>query len=984
MGQENNRLKSYFFSASDLLLSLSYNDLCDKLKVLFAEFKIFNNLHGIIFKQYNQFTVFQEDIERSINWFNLDDIDDKKTYIELDENISREFFNEDKISLLGVYCFQKTRIIFIFKGFLSDNSDYCLSDPNLYDCLEIIYPFLLASLSGFKINRDFKTARKHIKKNDFLIKVLDDLAKSLTGAVSTKKIGHIFLLTLTGYTSASFSALYLKDLREDNFFKLVSYTGNLNSLPQSIRVDESSYFTNPGVNFYKFKDINDQSLKDQINGIFPDLTIFLSSKTSYGVRCITFIGRKFSGHEMNEEDLRLISLIAQQIQTPLKNSFFYEEIERQNRHLLEMNKLLKKEIVERKKAEISEERTSLKFQTIIETAKEGFLELDEDNLILNLNPEMCSIFQKPKDEVIGRSIFNFIEETFSENGFCDEHLSKQFEVIFKGSHGKNVNCLVNISAFESNDLSADMKDKIYPAKFALVTDISELKEKETSLAEFKKLISASKDIIAIVNKDHSIIPMNKEARLMFENCKCNLDHFIVNSGADFDLKQKFENSFNGHVCSLKFWYRFKDNEKKAFYDFILYPYEESRKDARYDRLILIMRDITDIKELEIRLVQSQKMEAIGTLAGGIAHDFNNILSGIIGYSELASLKIDKDSLVSSYILKIRDAGYRATELIKQILSFSRSGVNETENKPLRVMPVIKEALKLLKVSLPSTIIMETKFEKNKFIVNSNPTSIHQIIMNLCTNAAHAMSEGGKLIVKGFKFIIDPINNNMFPELALGEYLCIRVEDTGVGIPNENREKIFEPFFTTKLSGKGTGIGLSVTLNLIRSMKGILTVESVVGKGSVFTVYLPLLKLESNSDRSIPEDEFIKGGNERILLVDDDSGIIEVMSMILINLGYEVVTFTSALDALEAFKKNSSDFDLAILDQTMPYLTGINLSMELVKIKPDLPVILSSGYSCDQYREQFYEYGIKDFILKPINRQKLGITLRKILDSSVNT
>ena len=403
---------------------------------------------------------------------------------------------------------------------------------------------------------------------------------------------------------------------------------------------------------------------------------------------------------------------------------------------------------------------------------------------------------------------------------------------------------------------------------------------------------------------------------------------------------------------------------------------------RVNGIIGVTRDISERryaeeekKNLEMRLQQAQKMEAIGTLAGGIAHDFNNILSAVYGYTELAVGDTKKGTMQYENLHEVLKAGNRAKELVQQILTFSRQV--DQEKKPIQVKFVIKEALKLLRASIPSTIEIGRNVQSNALVMGDS-TQIHQIIINLCTNAAHAMEDkGGILTVSLSDAELDSKFISNHPELKPGPYIRLTVTDTGHGMLPDVLEKIFIPFFTTKEKGAGTGMGLSVVHGIVNSHGGTIYADSEPGKGSSFEVFLPVierrLKPEGRIEQPMPT------GTERILFIDDEPAIVNMCKQILASLGYDVVTRTSSIEALELFMAQTDRFDLVITDMTMPQMTGENLARELFRIRPDIPVILCTGFSARMDENKAMAMGIQAFISKPILKREIAEAIRAVLD-----
>ncbi len=386
----------------------------------------------------------------------------------------------------------------------------------------------------------------------------------------------------------------------------------------------------------------------------------------------------------------------------------------------------------------------------------------------------------------------------------------------------------------------------------------------------------------------------------------------------------------------------------------------------------------EAKRLEAQLLQAQKLEAIGTLAGGIAHDFNNILGVVIGYSELSSYMVPKDSPVQEKLQRIYAAGMRAKDLVHQILTFSRK--SNRELRPLRPVPLVKEALKLLRSSLPTTIEINQDCQADVFPVVADPTQIHQIVMNLCTNAAHAMEpDGGRLDVSLSQVRLTASDIRLHPGLDAGDYLKISVRDTGRGIAPEIMPNIFDPYFSTKDKDKGTGLGLAVVHGIVKSYKGAVSVYSEPDNGATFNVYIPSFK-----SQAVPEEQQRfepPTGTERILLIDDEPELLDVGREMLEKLGYRVSIANDGISALEFFRDAPDDIDLVVTDMTMPKMTGDKLSAELLKIRPDLPIVLCTGFSINISKEQALKIGIRAFIYKPVVEADLARIVREVLDKA---
>jgi signal transduction histidine kinase/ActR/RegA family two-component response regulator len=381
---------------------------------------------------------------------------------------------------------------------------------------------------------------------------------------------------------------------------------------------------------------------------------------------------------------------------------------------------------------------------------------------------------------------------------------------------------------------------------------------------------------------------------------------------------------------------------------------------------------------ETQLQQAMKLQAIGTLAGGIAHDFNNILFPIVGYTELTMDDIPEDCQPRKNLEEVLKAANRAKELVQQILTFSRQ--NGQERKPLKVQILIKEALKLLRATIPSSIEIHSSIDEDCGPVKGDPTQIHQVIMNLCTNAYHALQEtGGKLEVSLKKAYVSYEQSLEMVGMKVGRRLELTVKDNGHGMDPQVLERIFEPYYTTKEQGKGTGLGLSVIHGIIKNHGGDISVSSQPGVSSTFSVYLPVI------DDIEVEIEPVKtasatNGNERILLIDDEEQIINLERRILENLGYKVTSKTDSEEALEEFSARPDRFDLVITDMTMPKITGDRLAQRLMDINPQIPVILCTGFNEAISEEKALAMGIDKFVMKPIIKDELAYTIRTVLDN----
>jgi PAS domain S-box-containing protein len=409
----------------------------------------------------------------------------------------------------------------------------------------------------------------------------------------------------------------------------------------------------------------------------------------------------------------------------------------------------------------------------------------------------------------------------------------------------------------------------------------------------------------------------------------------------------------------------------------------SQHNDQITHYVSVQRDITQEAELKSQLLQSQKMEAIGALAGGIAHDFNNILFALTGYAELSLRHAEKGSEIYQNLQQILQAGARATDLVKQILSFSRQ--EPQVRKPLSIQHIAKETTKLLCRSLPPTITIQEKIDINCEMIEGDPTQIHQVLMNLCTNAYQAMRQnGGILTVKLSQTELHESIHFGSYNLAAGKYIELVVSDTGCGMDIQTQERIFDPYFTTKRAGEGTGLGLTVVHSIIDSHKGHIFVESEPGKGTDFRVLLPAIIEQKTSETHQSKRKKIANGTGRILLVDDDESVLTICEKMLSHIGYKITTLSEPKKALELFRKDPNQFDLVISDQVMPTMFGIELLQDIRTIRHDIPTILMSGYTSEASIEAVCaELGINQFLSKPVNLQMLADTTQRLIELSLN-
>ena len=512
-------------------------------------------------------------------------------------------------------------------------------------------------------------------------------------------------------------------------------------------------------------------------------------------------------------------------------------------------------------------------------------------------------------------------------------------------------------------------------------DISDRKQSEEALTRLKEAVLQASEAIIITSPDGIITFANPA----FESITGYLSNETVGQNPRILKSGRHDQAFYAKlwntVLSGQRWSGRIVNRRK---DGRLYTAECSispvkDQNGHIVNFVWVTRDITTELQLEEKLSHAQKMEAIGTLAGGIAHDFNNILVAITGYTEMAM--DDNPPEVRNHCLQNALKGAeRAKNLVRQILTFSRQ--TGQERKPLDMKPLLKEAVKFLRASIPATIEIQQSMTNDPCNILADPTQMHQIIMNLCTNAVHAMKKAGG-ILKVELVALEGTDGEILPhpDLKPGPYVRLTVSDTGHGIEPAYMERIFDPFFTTKTELEGTGLGLSVVYGIVKSHDGFINVYSEVEKGTRVNVYLPGIIHETPASEIIPVR--VAGGKERILFVDDEEPIVDLGTRILLSLGYEVTGTASSGKALELFRAGSEAFDLVMTDMTLPKMTGIELSREILQIRPDIPIILWSGIREADTEEQARSLGIRAYCMKPMTRRELARVIRSVLDGHEN-
>ena len=658
-------------------------------------------------------------------------------------------------------------------------------------------------------------------------------------------------------------------------------------------------------------------------------------------------------------------------------------VQEQTADLLQANETLQGEINEKEQAVHAREKVENVFRSIFEMSHDGIFVVDDTGNILALNPAGAALFGYPPGELVRKPLTMLMPERYRDDhirGLArvaaqgkSAYLGKMVEFAGLRQDGGEFPLEVNIAKWINDGI-------IYFS--GIIRDISERKSAEASIrnseAKLNAIFNSTLDGILVADTaTMKFLTGNRAICDMLgytleELGRLKVDDIHPAESLAF-VREQFQRQARQEInLTPEIPVRRKDGTV-FFSDIVSSPMHIGEQHY----LIGVFRDASERREVEARMRQSQKLEAIGTLAGGIAHDFNNILTAILGYSDLALGDTEPGTTHHDDLQQVIKAGKRAKELIKQILTLSRQST--MESSPQRLQVLVKEVVKLLRATIPTTIEIRQEIDTNCEPVLADPTQIHQILMNLCTNAFHAMEQTGGVLEIALREI-DAAGTDEFNTLNLapGRYVRLDVIDTGCGMEPNVLDRIFEPYYTTKPQGKGSGLGLAVVHGIVESHGGKIICRSEPGKGTTFSVLLPVA--EKISEEAPATQAALPGGSERILYLDDEEALALLGKKILQSLGYTVFAETDSVRVLKKFQDDPGAYDMVITDQTMPGMSGENLARKILEVRADIPVILCTGHSTVINEEMANSIGIAAFLMKPIDKRVLAETIRRVLDA----
>lgn len=603
--------------------------------------------------------------------------------------------------------------------------------------------------------------------------------------------------------------------------------------------------------------------------------------------------------------------------------------------------------------------------------------LDTNMRIIGANKATYGFTDLSKEELLGTHCYNSF---YGFNQPCPEcPVVKTLDD--HQAHTSTINCEKRGRTISITSSPLFDDDGKLSMMIQISRDITEIITKDHETRQLFKAIEQASDAVVLTDS-RGVIQYNNPA---FTKATGYLSTDVVGENIRILVSNKHDASFYRDVkrtlISGKAWFGTFINKKK---DGTLYSAQSSISPVFDDNnkitaFVAVQRDVSKEISIQKKLQEGMKLEAIGTLASGITHEFNNILSAMIGYAQVVRAHVKGDPPALYAVDHILSSGDRAADLIKQIMIFSRKDESSEPFKPLKIQFVLKGVLKLIRSSLPSTIKLDQQVSTECGPILADASQIHQVIVNLCNNARQAIDDNhGEITVHlSEKEITEHSIPTNLPGMKPGKYAYIIISDNGCGMDAETIKRVYDPFFTTKSKQQGAGLGLSVAHGIIKKHQGNIDITSHPGKGTIVSLYFPVIQAEATET---VKPKKLAGGTEHILLVDDEPQITEFLTVVLKRLGYSITAFTDSLLAVQYFRENSEEVDLIITDMTMPNMTGSELAREVLSIRPELPIILATGYSENFDREKALRLGIREFLAKPLKRDVLAHAIRTILDN----
>jgi len=637
-------------------------------------------------------------------------------------------------------------------------------------------------------------------------------------------------------------------------------------------------------------------------------------------------------------------------------------------------------------AETSGGTVDLRLRAAVESSPSGLLMIDPEGRIVLVNLEVERLFGFPREELLGRSIDMLVPERFRG------HHAGFRTGFFADPRARSMGAGRDLYGLRKDGSEVPVEIGLTPVAteegLFVLSSIVDISARKRADARFRAAVESSPNGMVMIDQTGRIVLVNREVERLFGYPRTDLLGRSIEDLVPERYRGRhpgfrdafFRNPQTRTMGAGRELFGLRKDGKEIPVEIGLNPIETEEG-------VFVLGSIVDIsarkeaederRKLEDQLQQSQKMEAVGTLAGGIAHDFNNVLGVIVGYAELALKSVQDRPAALSDISELLNAAQRGRQVVERIVAFSRR--HSPDRQPLDLTRTLAEGQKLLRPTIPATIELRFDIPAEPLRVSADAISVHQVLLNLATNAVHAMPNGGGLEVRLQRLnVYDSVVRNN-PDLREGHYVVLSVCDTGIGMDEKTRQRIFEPFFTTKPPGAGSGLGLAVVHAIMRDLGGAILVESEVGTGTRFGCFFPALEAEEAPSEIAVKDVPL-GQGERILYVDDEAELVKIGRRRLESLNYHTVGETSPERVLEHFRARPGEFDLVVTDHTMPRMTGLDLARELMKIRPDIPILLLTGFIQDLPQERLRAVGIRLLLRKPATVEELGTAVRAVLDS----